>query len=288
MMNNLFSYFQNLIESSFSDITSGILSSLIYAIGGFLLSFFLSKSKLFFSTIKYRRLKSILRIRKNEKIYILIGSNIHISNSKYSYGSISNPIVFILFKLEKLLLKLYPKTEIKIVFDIESIGQDINQNLILIGGPGINPLVYNLVKDKKITFHNSENIKEDRFYKDSLDNKYYVDHSDDTKTIDYGILSLIKNPLSPTRKIITLCGIETFGSCAAVNSFLNFDRIIKKSFNIIQRIQIKFTSEIEILTKIKGIGNVYGDELKIIDINYKNPYNSKSFKTNFKIKTLEQ
>jgi DNA-binding PadR family transcriptional regulator len=107
-----------------------------------------------------------------------------------------------------------------VVFDTEV--KDLKQNLILVGGPGVNSITKKVndmlpIKFKEVKYRNNYYTA---FYS-TISKKIYSDES-------YGIVVKIKNPFDKTKYVLVVAGIRYFGTYAAVLAFLKkFDELVK-------------------------------------------------------------
>jgi len=112
--------------------------------------------------------------------------------------------------------------EVSTKLDTEIKEDDLKNNLILIGGPGVNAIVSKINSKLPIKF---ERIKEqENFYSgfhSNISGKKYSEEG-------YGIIVKMKNPFDKTKDILVIAGRRMAGTRAAILAFLQkFDEICK-------------------------------------------------------------
>jgi len=116
----------------------------------------------------------------------------------------------------------YIPEESVIIFDTDATEEDLKNNLIIIGGPGVNNITKKINKKLPVRF---EKVK----YKENWYNSIYSDiskkrYSEDT----FGLIVKTNNPFDKTKHILVLAGIRHKGTRAASIALLqNFKEIIK-------------------------------------------------------------
>jgi len=121
----------------------------------------------------------------------------------------------------------YIPEESGIIFDTDTTKEDLKNNLIIIGGPGVNSIAKKINKKLPVRF---EKVK----YKENWYNSIYSEISKKTYSEEtYGLIIKTKNPFDKTKQILLLAGITHKGTRAASISLLqNFKKIIKgNSYN---------------------------------------------------------
>ena len=98
--------------------------------------------------------------------------------------------------------------------------EDLQNNLVIIGGPVTNK-VTKMVNDKlPVKFDNRKNI---------------VSHKKTYKQDDCGFIAMAENPFSKNKKIIVIAGKRYGGTKAAVLAFIKkFDDLQKRSYIIVE------------------------------------------------------
>jgi DNA-binding MarR family transcriptional regulator len=114
------------------------------------------------------------------------------------------------------------KPEIFTKLDTEVNGEDLKNNLILIGGPGVNFITAKINSKLPIKF---EKIKDQgNFYSgfhSNISGKNYYEEG-------CGIIVKVKNPFDKTKEILVIAGRRISGTRAAILAFLQkFDEICK-------------------------------------------------------------
>lgn len=112
--------------------------------------------------------------------------------------------------------------EISTKLDTEVKDEDLKNNLILIGGPGVNFVTAKVNSKLPIMF---ERIKDQgNFYSSFHSNVSGKNYSEE----GYGIIVKTKNPFDKTKDILVIAGRRFYGTRAAILAFLQkFDEICK-------------------------------------------------------------
>lgn len=117
-----------------------------------------------------------------------------------------------------------------IKYDTELGDEDLKQNLIIIGGPGVNSIMRRVnsklpIRFEKVKFVNDSKYKENyymSFYSD-ISKKRYSQES-------YGIIVKTRNPFDKTKQILVIAGMKLWGTKAAVLAFLQkFDELCSRN-----------------------------------------------------------
>jgi DNA-binding PadR family transcriptional regulator len=116
--------------------------------------------------------------------------------------------------------------EVSTKLDTEIREEDLKNNLILIGGPGVNVVTSKVNSKLPIRF---EKIKEqENFYSgihSEISGKEYSEEG-------CGIIVKTKNPFDKTKEILVIAGRRISGTRASISAFLkNFDEICKGNLN---------------------------------------------------------
>lgn len=116
-------------------------------------------------------------------------------------------------------LNYFPESSIK--EDTQIRENDLKNNLIILGGPGVNIITKKInsklpIKFKKVKYKENFYIG----FESSVSGKSYIDEG-------YGIIVKMKNPFDKTKQILVIAGRRYFGTKAAVLAFLTkFDELI--------------------------------------------------------------
>lgn len=112
---------------------------------------------------------------------------------------------------------LYNIEDLHVRLDTEVKQEDLNHNLILIGGPVVNKITEEINNKLFIYF----NKKENNMITSKLSGKKYP-------ADEIGIIEKIKNPFNPKKEILLVAGKRYAGTRAAIIAFLKyFNEIIK-------------------------------------------------------------
>ena len=139
-----------------------------------------------------------------------------------------------LIEVTALLNKLYPTMTVK-KYTCEDIPKEgYENNLILIGGPGYNTLVKEILKRINCPFNYDldEDLLIDKFRK-KLHGSVF---SSGGIVKDYGFFLKIPNPYNETKKLIMINGIHTYGVFGGVKAFSTTDQGFKNCEQIIEKL----------------------------------------------------
>jgi len=117
-------------------------------------------------------------------------------------------------------------TKFSIVSDENIQGDDLKNNLILIGGPIAN-VITKQVMEKVNTSFKFEG--KDGAIKDSVTKRNYIpnfDRQPNEQSIDYSLVIFTYNPFDPTKKVIIIAGSLAFGTWAGARYLIS--RLSKK------------------------------------------------------------
>lgn len=110
-----------------------------------------------------------------------------------------------------------PSVSVKL--DTEASSEDLKNNLILIGGPGVNKIVHDINDKLPVRFH-SEN--KNHFYSaihSTVSKKKYAEEEN-------GLIVKMKNPFAPEKHVLVIAGRRATGTKAAILAFMHkFDEI---------------------------------------------------------------
>ncbi|MEM4647848.1 MAG: hypothetical protein QXO12_00855, partial [Candidatus Pacearchaeota archaeon] len=133
------------------------------------------------------------------------------ARSKDAYYAFDIALVLgsFLYNIEKNVVKL--DTEIK--------EKDLDNNLIIIGGPIVNTLCYKINQKMPIVFL----LKEKAFLSKKTNKKYYDD--------EIGVIIKTKNPFSKDKQILLVEGKRYIGTKACVIAFTKYLHDLAKKIN---------------------------------------------------------
>jgi DNA-binding MarR family transcriptional regulator len=142
-------------------------------------------------------------------------------------------------------LNFIPSSSIKLDTEVT----DLKQNLIIIGGPGVNSIMKKVnsklpIKFKRVKYKNNYYTS---FYSE-VSKKSYSDES-------YGLIVKTKNPFDKTKYILAIAGMRYFGTYGSVLTFLTkFEELVEGNpFNrkikarIIDAIDIDSDGKVELV-----------------------------------------
>jgi len=125
-------------------------------------------------------------------------------------------------------------------YDTELRDDDLKNNLIVIGGPGVNYVTKRINKKLPIRF---ENVK----YKGNYYVSFYSDVSKKRYSDEkYGIIVKIRNPFDKTKQILLVAGIRFWGTKAAVLAFLQKFNEICSGNSYDKRIYAKVVNSLDL------------------------------------------
>lgn len=124
------------------------------------------------------------------------------------------------------LLRLFPKIKLRIMSSGEAQNSKVNldQHLVLVGGPDYNSITARFLKNKTTQFqYLSPYLSEaSKTYPQEIvlfDTKNKTEHCANTDENDFGYFERIRNPNNPENKVVLLGGCHTIGVTAAVKAF---------------------------------------------------------------------
>jgi hypothetical protein len=249
-----------------SSIYENIIASFIWLLIITFVPFLFSKIRKRIKIRKRKQFNKYIGMNRDRKILFVLGASDHQSNSDKKYKVINVFEHKLLFDFHKELFEIYgDKLNIEMLFEPESFKEYSETNFILIGGPGTNILVDNLVRTEKILFHINNDYKNDRSLNDWNNIKYNVKKCEET-IIDYGIIARIPNPYSSNNSIIVLYGIESFGTYGAILGVKNIDSILTEKYSRSKYWRkIKKAKFFQLLFEITVQNNIPPKSIKILD-----------------------
>ena len=94
--------------------------------------------------------------------------------------------------------------------------EDLRKNLIVVGGPDLNPTTNTLLEQLPCKLIVTRNGQDENVVRDLVHDKDYSPGiGSDGRRRDYGILVRARNPKDPTKAVLIIAGAHGFGSLAA-------------------------------------------------------------------------
>ena len=211
--------------------------------------------------IKYKRENWIIKDFFKKDIRIVVAQHDDFCDYESS-GLIGVGCFNALLELQK---KAYKQKEIQdniLFFNDLDKDKDIKSNLIIIGGPDVNPLTLNFLKTVNSNIIYRDNNEHIISCFDKLDNRFLYPNMDNVKGCgsDYGIVIKAKNPINNNSNILIIFGGYGYGTWGAMRYALSKEikkeikKIESNSFECVLRIDVMYkkiqTVKIERLTKI--------------------------------------
>jgi len=138
-----------------------------------------------------------------------------------------------LIEITALLNKLYPTMTVKKYTCEDMPKEGYESNLILIGGPGYNTIVKEILERINSPFN--YDLEEDLLVDKFKNIKYGSKFSSGNIVKDYGFFLKIPNPYNDTKKLIMINGIHTYGVFGVVKAFTTTDQGFKNCEQIIEK-----------------------------------------------------
>lgn len=118
------------------------------------------------------------------------------------------------------LSRMFPSTDIEFYTDEEynKMGRTLQRkNLITIGGPGLNSVTKSYISE--IPFQYKKNNENEWFLKNTIDGETWKTHYSNDTITDHGVFAKIPHPDDPSKQLIMIHGITTYGVYGSALAF---------------------------------------------------------------------